>query len=312
MWELKMRKLLISGVLLILSININAHKYSSFEEISAAFGFDFENIQIQTKEIAPGVYKLVGAGGNIIASIGDQGVLIVDSQFPQMIPKIKKAIENIGGNGIDFAINTHWHFDHADGNPTIGRDGTWIVAQEKSRRMMMNENPIDLVRIAYMQPKMSKDGIPVITFEDKMKFHFNNQTIHLFNFGPAHTTGDTAVYFEDANVIHMGDVFNENYPFIDSGNGGSIVGMINFCKSVLKIIDEDTLVVPGHGGTKKYSDLMSYTNMLETISSRISAAIEKGMTIDQVVASRPTSEFDEEFGDPLMLINRAYRSLARQ
>tara|TARA_Y100000588_G_scaffold389837_1_gene493656 strand:- start:1467 stop:2360 length:894 start_codon:yes stop_codon:yes gene_type:complete len=297
--------------MLVLSLPAIAHEYLSLDDVLVAFGLDIENTEVRSEALAPGIYNLRGVGGNIVASIGDQGVLLVDSQFPEMIPRVKRVISELGGDGIDFTINTHWHFDHSDGNPVLGRDGTWMVAQENSRRMMTGEHPIDLVALAYMQPAYPKEALPVITYRKQMQFHFNGETIDLLHFGPAHTTGDTAVIFRKSNVVHMGDVLNQSYPFIDAGNGGGIEGMILFCEKVLARIDENTKIVPGHGRVKTYKDMAAYIAMLDTVATRISNMIDQGMSLEQVIAAAPTAEFDDQYGDPGTFINRAYVSLAR-
>jgi len=306
-----MRKLLLLPTLLAASLAAESHEYMNFEELTSAFGMDFENTEIRTEEVGDGLHVLFGAGGNALVSVGEQGVLMVDSQFSQMVPKLKRAVADLGGGDIDFTINTHWHFDHADGNPVVGRDGTWIVAHENSRRMMAGEHPIDLVSAAYLQPPYPPEAMPVISYADKMQFHFNGETIDLVHFGPAHTTGDTAVIFRGANVVHMGDVFNANYPFIDAGNGGDIEGMIHFCKKVLHKLNDDSVVIPGHGPVLGYAEFADYIDMLETVSARISAMIDQGMSMEQVIAAKPTQGFDERYGDPTRLINRAYTSLSR-
>ena len=306
-----MRRTLLVSLLLAASLTAKAHEYLSFEELTTAFGMDFENTEIRTETVGDGLHVLFGAGGNVMVSIGSNGVLMVDSQFAQMVPKLEQAVRDLGGDGIDFTINTHWHFDHADGNPVLGRNGSWIVAQANSRRMMAGEHPIDLVSLAYLQPPYPPEAMPVISYTDHMQFHFNSNTIDLLHFGPAHTTGDTAVLFREANVVHMGDVFNASYPFIDAGNGGDIEGMARFCKKVLARLNEDSVVVPGHGPVMGYEELADYTDMLETVSARISAMIDAGMSVEQVLAARPTEGFDERYGDPGRLINRAYVSLSR-
>ncbi|MBJ88514.1 MAG: MBL fold metallo-hydrolase [Woeseia sp.] len=306
-----MKRLIIISCMLVLSLPAIAHEYLSLDDVLVAFGLDIENTEVRSEALAPGIYNLRGVGGNIVASIGDQGVLLVDSQFPEMIPRVKRVISELGGDGIDFTINTHWHFDHSDGNPVLGRDGTWMVAQENSRRMMTGEHPIDLVALAYMQPAYPKEALPVITYRKQMQFHFNGETIDLLHFGPAHTTGDTAVIFRKSNVVHMGDVLNQSYPFIDAGNGGGIEGMILFCEKVLARIDENTKIVPGHGRVKTYKDMAAYIAMLDTVATRISNMIDQGMSLEQVIAAAPTAEFDDQYGDPGTFINRAYVSLAR-
>lgn len=306
-----MKNVLTLALVTLASAETSAHEYLSFDELTTAFGMDLENTEIRTETVAPGIHVLFGAGGNVIASIGDQGVLTVDSQFAEMVPRIREAIASLGGGDIDFTINTHWHFDHANGNPLLGRDGTWLVAQTNSRRMMAGSHVIDLVAMAYEQPAFADEALPVMTFDRHMQFHFNDETIDLYHFGPAHTTGDAAVLFRNSNVVHMGDVLNASYPFIDAGNGGDIDGMIHFCEEILARLDQDSIVVPGHGPVMGYDDLAAFIDMLETVRTRISEMIDAGMTLEEVLAAASTSEFDERYGDPSGLINRAYTSLSR-
>ncbi len=145
-----------------------------------------------------------------------------------------------------------------------------------------------------------------------MQFHFNNHTIDLMHFGPAHTTGDAAVLFRESNVLHMGDVFRAGgYPFIDAGNGGDLNGMIHFCKKILARINEDSVVVPGHGKVTGYDEFAAYISMLETVRNRINTMIDAGMSLEDVLAAAPTADFDVEFGDPVRFIDRSYKSLSR-
>ena len=163
---------------------------------------------ITTQKLADDFHVLFGVGGNILVSIGANGVLIVDDQFPQMVPKYKATIGELGGGAVNFAINTHWHFDHADGNQVLGPEGTWLVAQENSRQMMTKNNVINLVTAKRDQPAYAETALPVLTYDDAMRFHFNGERIDLLHFGPAHTTGDTAVIFRGHRAVHMGDVYN--------------------------------------------------------------------------------------------------------
>src|SRR5690606_18478179 len=267
---------------------------------------------IRTERIAEGFYVLFGVGGNIAVSIGEQGVLAVDDQFPEMVPKYRAAIRELGGGDIDFVINTHWHFDHADGNQTLGPDGTWLVSHENSREMMRKDNRINLVNMVREQPAYPAAALPIITFSDRMRFHFNGEPIDLLHFGPAHTTGDTAVLFRNRNAVHLGDVFNNaGYPFIDADNGGSLEGIIEFCSQVLERIDPETVVVPGHGPLSDYADLKSYVEMLSAIRDRMSALIKDGATREQIIAAQINEEWDAEMGDPASFVDRAYTSLTR-
>jgi glyoxylase-like metal-dependent hydrolase (beta-lactamase superfamily II) len=306
-----MRKILTLFSLCGFAVPIGAHEYMSFEQLSEAFGYDFETAEVRSEAVGPGLHLLFGVGGNVIVSIGDQGVMMVDSQFSRMMPKLKQTISELGGGEVDLAVNTHWHFDHADGNPVLGRDGAWLVAQSNSRRMMTGKRDVSYVDTTYQQPAFPPEALPVATFSDHMQLHFNGETIDLFHFGPAHTTGDTAVYFRNANVIHMGDVFFPRYPYIDAGNGGDLYGMIRFCEEVLARLNADSIVVPGHGPASGYDDLASYIEMLETMAERLSAMIDRGMTLEEVLAANPSADFDERFGNPLLFITKAYESLSR-
>ena len=289
----------------------SAHEYLSFDELAEAFGYDFEAAEVRYQQVGPGLHVLFGVGGNVLVSVGEQGVLMVDSQFAQMMPKLKDAIARLGGGDVDFAINTHWHFDHADGNAALGREGAWFITQMNSRRMMTGSRDVSYVDTTYRQPPLPKDALPVATFTDHMQMHFNDETIDLLHFGPAHTTGDTAVYFRSANVVHMGDVFFPRYPYIDAGNGGDLLGMIRFCEKVLARLNPDSTVVPGHGPVMGYDDLAGYIGMLETAVERMSKMIDRGMTLDEIIAAAPMADFDAQYGNPTLFLTKGYESLSR-
>ena len=284
----------------------------NLEEISDAFGWDFENTDITVETLGEGFYVLFGVGGNIGVSIGSDGTMLVDDQFPQMMPKIDRALTALGSKGVDFAVNTHWHFDHAEGNLTLGPRGTWLVSQANSRAMMADSHVVNLVMWQYRQDPYPEAARPVITYDDRMQFHFNGEQIDLLHFGPAHTTGDSAVVFRGRNAVHLGDVFNNSgYPFIDADNGGRISGMIEFCSAVRDELNEDSIVIPGHGPITDYQALVDYIEMLTVVRDRIVKMIGEGASLETVIAAKPSAEFDSRYGDPSMLINRAYTSLSR-
>lgn len=310
-----MRKLL-SAVLAIAGIGVAsvsaAEETMNLDELAGAFGWDFESAEVTVEALGEGFYVLFGVGGNIAVSVGENGTLIVDDQFPQMMDRIDEALAAIGSTGVDFAINTHWHFDHAEGNLTLGPRGTWLVSQVNSRAMMADPHVINLVRLKYLQEPYPEAARPVITYDDKMQFHFNGEQLDLMHFGPAHTTGDTAVIFRGRNAVHLGDVFNNSgYPFIDADNGGSISGVIEFCSRVRDELNEESTVIPGHGPVTDYQALVDYIDMLTVVRDRIQAMIDDGKGLEAVIAAKPTAEFDERYGDPTMLVDRAYASLAR-
>jgi cyclase len=287
--------------------------------LAAAQGFaqvtaeQLATTEITTEQVGENLYVFFGLGGNIAASIGDQGVLIVDTQFPALVPKYRKAIANLGGDAIDFAIDTHWHYDHADGNQRLGPEGVRLISQANSRAMMTRDKVINtVIRPLNPQPAYPPEALPIVTFEDRMQVHFNGETIDLLHTGPAHTTGDAAVIFRGHNAVHMGDVFNNaGYPFIDADNGGDLDGMIAFCRAVLHELEPGAIVIPGHGPVADYAKLERYIEMLVAVRDRIAALVDSGASLEQVIAAQPTADWDEEFGDPTRMIDRSYLSLSR-
>ena len=280
-----------------------------------AFGWDFSKAKITTEKITENIHVLFGYGGNILVSTGKDGVLLVDDQFPQLKYKIMSAVRKLGGRSIDYIVNTHWHFDHAEGNNAFGPDGASIVAHENSRDMMLNPKPINLSFIIYPQQPYPSNAVPRITFKENMKLHLNGDQIELYHFGHAHTTGDTAVYLRGSNVLHMGDVFNmSGPPFIDADNGGSIDGIIRFCEEILKVVNDETIVVPGHGPISTTEDMQIYIDMLIVVRDRIQSQINDGKTLEQILASDPTKEWRNMYGENLLLqglVDRAYAGMIK-
>ncbi|MEZ5596070.1 MAG: MBL fold metallo-hydrolase [Pseudomonadales bacterium] len=288
----------------------HGHEVMDLEQLTKTFGWDFATAAIRTEKVSDRLHVLFGVGGNIAVSTGDNGVLVVDDQFPQILSKVQAAIGALGGGDIDFAINTHWHFDHAESNAALGAAGTWLVSQTNAREMMKNDHVVNLVIAKYGQKAYPEVAWPHITYNERMQFHFNGETIDLVHAGPAHTTGDTAVIFRDSNAVHLGDVFNNSgYPFIDVDNGGDLTGVIGFCKAVLDEIDGNTVVIPGHGPIATQETLVAYVAMLELLRGRILGMIREGKSLEEVLAAQPTRDFDEKQGDPAGFVNRAYTSL---
>ncbi len=286
------------------------------EALLAAFGWDFEDAQIRIVKVADGLHVLFGLGGNIAVSSGEDGVLVVDDQFPQLMPKIKKALREFADDDVDVAINTHWHFDHAEGNLTLGKEGTQIIAHKNSREKMLTDNIVNLVIVKYDQKAYPAHGLPDVTFDKAMSYFYNGGEIELLHFGAAHTSGDAAVIFRKQNAVHMGDIFNNTgYPFIDAGNGGHIDGMISFCEKVLAEIDDDTIVIPGHGPVTRAPEMRRYVEILRTTRDRIKAMIDDGMSLEEIVAAEPTAEFNEELGagapNVAIYLDRVYASLTK-
>ncbi len=253
---------------------------------------DFDNVQITTIPVTENIYVLQGSGGNIGVSIGDDGTFIVDDQYAPLTDKIVAAIAELTDHPVDFVVNSHFHYDHTDGNENFGRAGALIVAQDNSRRRMATDQVLSGSNRP--QPAYSKVGLPKITFLESMRFYYNDNTIDVIYTGPGHTDGDAQVYFRDSNVIHTGDMFvRYGLPYIDHGNGGSLDGMIEALWSIAGIINDDTIIIPGHGQLSTRADLLEFRMMLVTIRGRIKDQIAQGRSVDQVVAANPARGYAE-------------------
>ena len=253
---------------------------------------NFDNIEIRAIPVTENIYMLVGSGGNIGVSIGDDGTFIVDDQFAPLTDKIVAAIAELTDHPVDFVVNSHFHYDHTDGNENFGRAGALIVAQDNSRRRMATDQVLSGSNRP--QPAYSKVGLPKITFLESMRFYYNDNTIDVIYTGPGHTDGDAQVYFRDSNVIHTGDMFvRYGLPYIDHGNGGSLDGMIEALWSIAGVINDDTIIIPGHGQLSTRADLLEFRMMLVTIRGRIKDQIDQGRSVDQVVASNPARGYAE-------------------
>jgi cyclase len=268
---------------------------------------------IRTEQVGEGLYVLFGPGaGNMLASIGADGVLLVDDGVPDIVSAYKDTVTGLGGGGIDFVVNTHWHYDHADGNRVLGPEGVAIVAHENSRLALLRDNVINTGTRTIEQPAFAPQARPAVTYDASMRMHFNGDRIDLLHVGPGHTAGDTAVIFPDRNLVHMGDVFlNGGYPFVDADHGGSLIGIVEFCENVLAELEPGATVIPGHGPVADYEALADYAAMLRTINGRLTALIDEGASFEQVVAAAPTVDWDSEKGDPRAFLDRAYASLTR-
>ena len=252
---------------------------------------DFDQVEITTVPVTDSIFMLQGQGGNIAVSTGADGTFIVDDQFAPLTEKIKAAIAELTDQPVRFVINTHFHYDHTDGNENFGGDGAIIVAHENSRRRMETDQIIQFFE--YEQAAYSADGLPKITFDESMRFHYNGDTIDIFHVGAAHTDGDAVVHFVDSNVVHAGDVFvRYGFPFIDEPNGGTIDGIIWTARAIAARIDDDARIIPGHGDLSTRADLLEYVEMLETIRDRVAEQIDAGRTLIEVLDTDPTRGYE--------------------
>lgn len=262
----------------------------------AAASQDMADVRIETVPVAPGLFMLVGRGGNIGLSTGADGAFLVDDQYAPLTERILGAIRSVTGGPVRFVINTHWHADHTGGNENMGKAGAIIVAHENVRYRMSREQFIEAFN--NRTPPAPPGALPIITFTQAVTFHWNGDEIRVFHVNAAHTDGDAIVHFVRANAIHMGDTFmNGFYPFIDASSGGVIDGVIAAVDTVLAIAGPDTRILPGHGPLATREDLQNYRRMLATVRDRIVQLLRSGKTREEIVAARPTREFDAEWGD---------------
>jgi glyoxylase-like metal-dependent hydrolase (beta-lactamase superfamily II) len=273
-----------------------------------------DSVQIRTVPLNHGVYMLVGAGGNIALASGDDAAFIVDDQFAPLTPKILAAIRAITDKPVRFMVNTHWHFDHTGGNENFGKAGTVIVAHDNVRKRMSVEQFIS--RLNRREAPSPKAALPSITFPDQVTFHLNGDTIHAVHVPPAHTDGDAIVHWSAANVLHMGDVFfNGRYPFIDLDSGGSFEGVINAVNSALAMSNDQTKIIPGHGELATKADLLRYRDVMVQVRDRVRTLIQQGKTKDEVIAAKPTAQWDATWGagfmNPATFLGIVYDSMKR-
>lgn len=275
---------------------------------------DFSAVEIETIQVSGNVYMLVGAGGNIGLSVGDDGAFVIDDQFAPLSDKIMAAIAELTDADVKFLVNTHHHSDHTGGNEAFGAAGALIIAHDNVRARMS----VDQFRVIFDQPIPASPvgALPIVTFSDEMTFHWNGDTIRVMHVAPAHTDGDSILHFQGANVIHMGDTFfNGVYPFIDVDSDGDINGIIAAGYRALAIADEDTAIIPGHGPVSDAAGLAAWLDVLKVTRVSMQSLIDQGMSEDEALAARPTAEFDEQFGGGFMNpenYNRLlYQSLSR-
>ena len=246
-------------------------------------------------QVADNLHVIMGAGGNIALSAGPDGVFMIDDDMPPMAEKIAAAVAEVTDQPVDMVFNTHWHFDHAGGNKFFAEQGATIMAQQNVRARMSVD--VESRLMGSTIPASPRIALPVVTYGDVMTLHLNGHTIRAEHVArPAHTDGDSIVWFEEANVVHMGDnFFNGLYPVIDLSAGGTADGMIAAMDSVIARVDAETIIIPGHGPISDVEGLKKFRDMLNTVNSRIRLLIEEGKTADEVVALKPTINYDEEW-----------------
>ena len=286
---------------------------------------DFAAVEISVLPVQGNVYMLAGAGGNVSVQIGDEGVLLVDTEFAPLAARIMAEIRRLSSRPVRFIINTHDHPDHVGGNAALVElikptplDPLQMIAHENALARLSNPAPGD----APTPP----GGLPGDSYFTPTKdFHFNGEAVFLYHAPNAHTDGDTIVLFRESDVVSTGDLFVPgSYPFIDRARGGSVQGLIAGLNQILhltvpaKTQERGTYVIPGHGRICDEADVVEFRDMVVIVRDRIASLIDAGMTLPQIQAARPTRDYDTEyvrddsFVTAAAFVEAVYRSLAEQ
>ncbi len=255
-----------------------------------------DEINMTAKSVRQGIYMLVGRGGNVGVLTGDKGMLVIDDQYADHSEALDSALKSLSDKPVQFLINTHWHSDHSGGNTFFGEQGAVIVAHDNVRKRLMSGG--EIAAFGLKVPPAKPAALPSITYDAGTRFYWNGQTVDLTHPNPAHTDGDTVVYFQEANVVHTGDLyFNGLFPFIDASSGGKVRGVIAGVDEVLARIDAKTVIIPGHGPLSNKQELQAYRAMLQTVADRVDQLKAAGKLRADVIAAKPTAEFDKDWGD---------------
>ncbi len=255
--------------------------------------FDFDKIEIKTHKVSDTIYMLEGLGGNIGLLVGVDGAFIIDNQFAELTDKIVAAVRDITDKEIRFLVNTHFHGDHTGGNENFAKMGVLIFAHENVHKVF-NEGTIDRRNGAQIPPA-PKIAQPVVTFQDQMNLYINGEAIQIIHLAPAHTNGDSLIYFSNSDVLHTGDVYmSTTYPIIDKHNGGRFQGIIDALNRVIEIANTTTVIIPGHGNVSNETEVIENRDMLLDIHDRISKLISEGKSLEQIIVAKPTVAYDEQ------------------
>ena len=291
--------------------------------LAAAEEQDFSKVEIHTTHLAGGLYVLQGAGGNMTASVGADGVLLVDDEYAALADKIRAALRGLGRAGpggssgdqagggahrdqaLRYVINTHYHFDHTGANAAFAQEGATLIAQDNVRaRLLTGGTAGNGGSITREVPALEHAALPQVTFDHELTVHVNGDDARAVHYPNAHTDGDTIVFFPGTAAVAMGDIYvRYGFPFIDINSGGSVQGMIAACEDVLRRVPADARVVPGHGEVAGVADLREYVQMLKDTSAAVAAALKAGKTLAQMKQARILGPWSERYSPPKAFVD---------
>ena len=245
------------------------------------------DVTIEVQQVAEGIFLLTGAGGNIAASAGPDGLLLVDDQFAPLASRIQAALESLPGGGplsarpLRYVINTHHHGDHTGGNAHFAGLGATLVASEPARLRLLAANPAP------------ESPLPVITYQEGVNIYFNGDRLELQALA-GHTDGDTAVRFSRANVLHAGDLFfNGRFPYIDLSGGGGVTAYLDSQARLLAMSNETTRIIPGHGPLGTRADLAAAHEMILRTRQSVREGMAAGKSLAAIQAEGVAPEFQD-------------------
>ncbi len=277
---------------------------------------DFSKVQIKVTKVSGNIYMLEGQGGNIAASVGDDGIVIVDDQFAPLAEKIQAALKDlkITDKPVRFVINTHYHGDHTGGNVPFANAGSTVIAQDNVRKRLESGGTGGNGGSIRMEiPPAPKAALPVITFEHDVTVHLNGEDIRALHFPAGHTDGDAVIFFPKNNVVHMGDDFvRYGFPYIDVASGGSVQGMIAAMEKASAMLPADVKVIPGHGALSNLDDVREFVKMLKETSAAVQRALDEHKTLEQMKEEKilePWKKWSGGFINADQFIETLYNSL---
>jgi glyoxylase-like metal-dependent hydrolase (beta-lactamase superfamily II) len=257
-----------------------------------AHGQDFDAIQLAVTKVRSNVSVISGGGGNIGVLVGDDAVLLIDTQMEQLADKIRAAVAEVSDRPVRFIVNTHWHFDHTGCNTCFASDNPVIIGPAGTRELMGSDQEFPLLGLG--SPAFPEEALPELSVADRLRLDCCGETVEMVHIEGAHSGHDLVVVLKDANVIHAGDLYwSQGYPYVGSPHGGSLDGIIAASNRMLAMADEETRIIPGHGAVTDRAGLEAYRDMLVSVRDRIQRDIESGLSIEEILAARPTASTDE-------------------
>jgi cyclase len=282
-----MRQSVIAGFVLVLAA-----------ALSAAQDQDFSKVEIKVTKVSGTVYMLEGAGGNIGASVGEDGIVVVDDQYAPLAEKIQAALKGVTDKPVRFIINTHYHGDHTGGNAFFQKQAPVIAHDNVRKRLETGSTAGNLGSVSMERKAAPREALPILTFDHDVTVHLNGEDIRALHFPSGHTDGDSIIFFPTSNVVHLGDDFvRYGFPFIDLASGGSVEGMIAALQEVVPKLPPDVKVIPGHGNVSNLDDVREYVKMLVETRAVVEKGVKQGKTLDQLKQDKVLEPWKKWNGD---------------